>query len=256
MSAASARTPESVFHVDLLRRSFGGVKAVDGISFSLQAGEIAALIGPNGAGKSTLFNLIDGQLAPDAGRITFDGQAIAGWSTARRTRLGIGRTFQVAQTFSTMTALQNVQLALAAAENGAASVTQLLWNLHTDKAQSLLAQMGLQAHASTAAARLAYGDVKRLELALALAAQPRLLLMDEPTAGMAPEERSALMQLVVKIAEANQMTVLFTEHSMDVVFGFARRVMVLSRGVLIADAEPDVVRANRDVQRIYLGDDA
>lgn len=241
--------------VEGLQRSFGGVRAVDGVSFALSAGEVAALIGPNGAGKSTLFNLIDGQLASHAGRIAFDGQSIDRSSTAQRTRRGIGRTFQVAQTFATMTALQNVQLALTAAEGGAARVTRLLWSMHIEAAHSLLVQVGLHSHASTAAAQLAYGDVKRLELALALAAKPSLLLMDEPTAGMAPGERSELMRLIVSLASDSNMTVLFTEHSMDVVFGFARRVLVMSRGKLVADGAPDVVRADAEVQRVYLGDE-
>ncbi len=245
----------SLLFVDRLQRSFGGVRAVDGVSFTMEAGELAALIGPNGAGKSTLFNLIDGQLAPQAGCIEFDGRSLEGWSTAERTRRGIGRTFQVAQTFATMTALQNVQLALVAAEGGAARVTELLWNVQVEAAHELMSQVGLQSQALTAAAQLAYGDVKRLELALALAAKPRLLLMDEPTAGMAPGERSELMRLIVSLADRSNMTVLFTEHSMDVVFGFARRILVLSRGRLVADGSPETVRADAEVQRVYLGAD-
>ena len=246
----------SLLQVEQLQRSFGGVRAVDNVSFSLMAGEIAALIGPNGAGKSTLFNLIDGQLAPQAGRVLFDGESLSTWSTVERTRRGIGRTFQVAQTFATLTVLQNVQLALVAAEGGALGITDLLWDLRAQAASSLLAQVGLQRHAADAAAVLAYGDIKRLELALALAAKPRLLLMDEPTAGMAPAERLALMETIVGLAGANNMAVLFTEHSMDVVFGFARRVLVLSRGRLIADSVPEAVRADTEVQRLYLGEEA
>ncbi len=246
----------TLLQLDQLKRSFGGVRAVDGVSFALAAGEIAALIGPNGAGKSTLFNLIDGQLTPQAGRVLFNGESLTAWSTAERTRRGIGRTFQVAQTFATMTVLQNVQLALVAAAGGAMGITRLLWNLQTAPANSLLAQVGLERYATEAAASLAYGDVKRLELALALAAKPRLLLMDEPTAGMATSERSALMQTIVRLAGASNMAVLFTEHSMDVVFGFARRVLVLSRGHLIADGVPEAVRADVEVQRLYLGEEA
>ncbi len=246
----------SLLQVEQLRRSFGGVQAVDGVSFGLGAGEIAALIGPNGAGKSTLFNLIDGQVSPHAGRVLFEGQTLQSWSTATRTRRGIGRTFQVAQTFATMTVLQNVQLALVAAGRRALSAAALLWNLQVDVAGALLQQVGLRGKADQPAAMLAYGDVKRLELALALAAKPRLLLMDEPTAGMAAAERFALMRLIVSLAGASNMTVLFTEHSMDVVFGFARRILVLSRGRLIADGAPEAVRADAEVQRLYLGEEA
>jgi ABC-type branched-subunit amino acid transport system ATPase component len=135
-------------------------------------------------------------------------------------------------------------------------IADLLWDLRAEAASSLLAQVGLQQHASDAAASLAYGDIKRLELALALAAKPRLLLMDEPTAGMAAAERFALMQMIVRLAGASNMAVLFTEHSMDVVFGFARRVLVLSRGRLIADGVPEAVRADTEVQRLYLGEEA
>ncbi|HKO68207.1 MAG TPA: ATP-binding cassette domain-containing protein [Burkholderiaceae bacterium] len=245
----------SLLQLEQLRRSFGGVRAVDGVSFTLAAGEIAALIGPNGAGKSTLFNLIDGQLTPQSGRVLFDNEPLTARSTAQRTRRGIGRTFQVAQTFATLTVLQNVQLALVAAQGGVADVANLLWDLQIEVANALLAQVGLQRFAADAAASLAYGDVKRLELALALAAKPRLLLMDEPTAGMAGSERSALMQMIVALAAATNMAVLFTEHSMDVVFGFARRVLVLSDGRLIADGIPEAIRADTEVQRLYLGEE-
>ena len=244
----------TVLAVDQVRKTFGGVVAVDGVSFTLDEAELVALIGPNGAGKSTLFNVIDGQLAADSGDVRFADQAVDRLSTAARTRLGIGRTFQVAQAFASMTALQNAQVAISARVTPL-SVGAPLWARHQADARELLGQVGLAAHALQPAATLAYGDLKRLELALALAMTPRLLLMDEPTAGMAPGERTALMELVAQIAAARRMTVLFTEHSMDVVFGFARRVLVLSDGRLLADGTPDEIRANEDVQRVYLGAD-
>jgi branched-chain amino acid transport system ATP-binding protein len=243
----------SELRVQALARAFGGVRAVDGVSFALEPGSLTALIGPNGAGKSTLFNLIDGQLAPDAGSIEFEGRWLVGLPTVARTRAGIGRTFQVAQTFASMTALQNAQLALLAAAGRALDLGARLDGREVEPARALLAQVGLAARTDAPAASLAYGDLKRLELALALAAAPRLLLMDEPTAGMAPGERTALMALVTELARARRMTVLFTEHSMDVVFGFAERVLVLSRGRLIADGVPDAVRADAAVQAVYLG---
>ncbi|MGZ8255285.1 MAG: ABC transporter ATP-binding protein, partial [Burkholderiaceae bacterium] len=233
----------------------GGVRAVDDVSFSLGDGEIAALIGPNGAGKSTLFNLVDGQLAPDAGHVQFIDHRLDLLSTAARTRLGIGRTFQVAQAFASMTALQNAQVALCAVHEPL-SVGAPLWHRHAEPARALLAQVGLEDRAEDPASTLAYGDLKRLEFALALATAPRLLLMDEPTAGMAPGERTALMRLVVELAAARRMAVLFTEHSMEVVFGFARRVLVLSAGRLVADGPPEAVRADPEVRRVYLGDAA
>jgi ABC-type branched-subunit amino acid transport system ATPase component len=246
----------SELRVSHLARSFGGVRAVDDVSFVLAAGSVTALIGPNGAGKSTLFNLVDGQLSPDAGTIEFEGRSLVGVPTSARTRAGIGRTFQVAQTFGSMTVSQHAQLALAAAAGLALSAGTPLERHAPKKAELLLRQVGLEARGEAPAAALAYGDLKRLELALALAANPRLLLMDEPTAGMAASERSSLMTLVVALANERRMTVLFTEHSMDVVFGFAQRVLVLSRGRLIADGVPDVVRADREVQAVYLGAEA
>jgi branched-chain amino acid transport system ATP-binding protein len=245
----------SLLVVDNLRKGFGGIRAVDDVSFSIAEGEFVALIGPNGAGKSTLFNVIDGQLAADAGSVRYRDRPLDRLSTAVRTRLGVGRTFQVAQAFASMTTLQNAQVALAAREE-ALSVGEPLWRRHEDAARALLTQVGLADRTDDAAATLAYGDLKRLELALALATGPDLLLMDEPTAGMAPGERTALMQLVEKLALARGMAVLFTEHSMDVVFGFARRVLVLSGGRLVADGAPDAVRADPEVRRVYLGDAA
>ncbi|HQR56450.1 MAG TPA: ABC transporter ATP-binding protein [Burkholderiaceae bacterium] len=237
-------------------RAFGGVRAVNDVSFALEPATVTALIGPNGAGKSTLFNLIDGQLAPDAGSIEFEGRSLVNVPIAARTRAGIGRTFQVARTFASMTVRQNAQLALTAAAGQALSVGAPLAGRATEAADRLLRQVGLGDRGDAPAAALAYGDLKRLEFALALAAGPRLLLMDEPTAGMAPGERTALMALVLALVRERRMTVLFTEHSMDVVFGFAERVLVLSRGRLIADGDAAQVRANREVQAIYLGSEA
>lgn len=246
----------SELRVTHLQRAFGGVRAVDDVSFALAAGSVTALIGPNGAGKSTLFNLVDGQLGPDAGTIEFERRSLVGVPTSARTRAGIGRTFQVAQTFASMTVRQNAQLALAAAAGLALSTGALLDSHALPAAARLLQQVGLEERGEAPAAALAYGDLKRLELALALAASPRLLLMDEPTAGMSTSERSSLMTLVVALAKERRMTVLFTEHSMEVVFGFAQRVLVLSRGRLIADGTPDVIRADRAVQAVYLGAEA
>jgi branched-chain amino acid transport system ATP-binding protein len=243
----------AVLSVRALERTFGGVRAVDRVSFELAPGTVTALIGPNGAGKSTLFNLIDGQLAADAGAIEFCGKALVRESTAQRMRAGVGRTFQVARVFTSMSVVQNVQLALIAAAGEEQSITVPLSLRFQPEGQALLAGIGLGRLAALPAAALAYGDAKRLELLLALAGKPRLLLMDEPTAGMAPGERAALMRQVVDLARERGLTVLFTEHSMDVVFGHAERVLVMSQGQLIADAAPDAVRADPRVQAAYLG---
>jgi branched-chain amino acid transport system ATP-binding protein len=240
-----------------VHKHFDGVRAVDGGSFSLAAGEFAALIGPNGAGKSTLFGLVAGQHRVTAGHLTFDGRSIDGWPAARLARAGIGRTFQTAQAWGTLSARENLQLALAAHHGRVRNPWTPLASLFADEAQALLARVGLAAVSSRAAADLPYPDVKRLELAITLAGSPRLLLMDEPTAGMAAAERFALMDLVRELVteqRARRLTVLFTEHSMEVVFGYAQRVLVLARGRLIADGAPDAVRRDPAAQAAYFGD--
>jgi ABC-type branched-subunit amino acid transport system ATPase component len=244
----------SLLRVERLDKRFGGVRAVDAVNLELAAGEFAALIGPNGAGKSTLFAIIGGQQRADSGRVLFAGRDVGRLAPTKRARRGIGRTFQTALAFSSMTVLQNVQLALCAHAGGQVDAWRPLWRRHLDAARQLLARVGLETLAPQAAADLAYADVKRLELAIALAGAPRLLLMDEPTAGMAIGERFALMDLVAAIAGETGLTVFFTEHSMDVVFGYARRLLVMSGGLLIADGEPESVRAEPAVQVAYFGE--
>lgn len=216
------------------------------------------MIGPNGAGKSTTFNMLNGQIRPDAGDIVFMGRSLIGRSPREIWQMGVGRTFQVAQTFGSMSLAENVQMALLSS----ASKVYALWQRATlfkrDEAIELLRLVGLETQADKACSALAYGDVKRLELAMALANQPTLLLMDEPTAGMASGERNNLMALIKDLvldrkSRPNGLAVLFTEHSMDVVFGYADRVMVLARGELIAQGSPQEVRDHALVQSVYLG---
>lgn len=242
-----------------LCKHFAGLRAVDGVDFSIVAGEIVALIGPNGAGKSTLFGVVAGQHRATAGTVLFDGQALAGRDPAALARAGIGRTFQTAQSWGTLTVQQNVQLALSAAAGRVFDPFTRLDDIQAAPARALLSRVGLAERAALAAAALPYPDSKRLELAIALASAPRLLLMDEPTAGMAAAERMALMDLVRSLlAEsatgAQPLTVLFTEHSMDVVFGYAQRVLVMARGRLIADGTPAAVRADPAAQAAYFGE--
>ena len=236
-----------------LSKSFGAVRAVDNVSFDVAAGEFLALIGPNGAGKSTCFNMINGQLAPDAGTIRFDGGDIAGLPPRKICRRGVARTFQIAATFGSMTVAENVQMALIAH----ADETYRLWrraaSYHRARALELLRRVGMDAAADRPCRELAYGDVKRVELAIALAAAPRLLLMDEPTAGMAPRERNALIALVKALVVERGISVLFTEHSMDVVFAFADRIIVMARGRLIADGDAKSVRDDPLVREVYFG---
>lgn len=238
--------------LDLVKR-FGPAAAVAGVSFQVAAGEMLALIGPNGAGKSTLFNLVGGQLRPDGGQVRLAGEDVTGTPPRRLCKLGVGRTFQVAATFASMQVRENVQAALMARLGEARRWWRPARPLHADAAGGLLRQVGLEGQASRGAGVLAYGDAKRLELAMALAAEPRLLLMDEPTAGMAPGERAALMRLVRGLAKERNVAVLFTEHDMGAVFGSADRVLVLDAGKLIASGTPEQVRADPRVQDVYLG---
>jgi branched-chain amino acid transport system ATP-binding protein len=236
-----------------LHKSFDGVRAVDGVSFTIGRGELLALIGPNGAGKSTCFNMIGGQLRPDAGDIRFEGRSIAGLPPRRIWRLGIGRTFQVAATFASMTVIENTQLALASHHGRLYEMVRPLGARYRKEALELLAQVGMADAAHRPCRELAHGDVKRVELAIALANDPRLLLMDEPTAGMAPRERLDMVALVKRLVTERGIGVLFTEHSMDVVFAFADRIIVLARGALIAEGDPAAIRDNAQVQEVYLG---
>jgi branched-chain amino acid transport system ATP-binding protein len=246
----------AVLEVTGVRKSFGGVHAVDGVGFVLRRGEIRALIGPNGAGKTTFFNILTGQLEADAGSVRFGGRAIDGLSPWEIWRLGISRTFQITATFATLTVLENVQVARLSYVGRSRALFAPARRLEVAPATALLEQVGLAAQAGRPAGILAYGDLKKLELAIALANDPSLLLLDEPTAGMAPAERGALMALTAAIARERGLTVLFTEHDMDVVFAVADRIMVLHQGRLIAEGPPDEVRAHREVQAVYLGEDA
>jgi branched-chain amino acid transport system ATP-binding protein len=243
----------SLLAVEGLSKSFGGVTAARDVTFALEAGKLLAVIGPNGAGKSTIFNMVGGQLVPDAGRVMLGSQKITGLAPRRIWRLGVGRTFQVAQTFLSMTVAENVQMALISRNRR----TRVWWpdaaGLYRSEALGLLERVGMGENADRPCSELAYGDVKRVELAIALAGSPKLLLMDEPTAGMAPKERAQLMQLTHEIAHERDIGVLFTEHDMDAVFGHADDIIVLVRGEIIAAGRPAEVRANARVREVYLG---
>jgi branched-chain amino acid transport system ATP-binding protein len=243
----------TLLRVSNLEKSFGGVKAVDDVSFDLAAGQLLALIGPNGAGKSTCFNMLNGQLKPTAGSILFDGHEIAGKRPRDIWRLGVGRTFQIAATFNSMTVVENVQMALMSRDRQLFNLWKPTSSIHADEAMALLQQVGMAAHAQRACGVLAYGDVKRVELAIALANKPKLLLMDEPTAGMAPKERNDLMALTKRLVIDHKLGVLFTEHSMDVVFAYADKLLVLARGKLIAEGDAEFVRNDPLVREVYFG---
>jgi branched-chain amino acid transport system ATP-binding protein len=224
-----------------VRKSFGGIRAVDGMSLRVGAGDRAAVIGPNGAGKSTLFGLISGELRADAGDVLLAGRSMRRVTPARRAKWGLGRTFQTARLFSGLSVRENVELAQVAAGRGGESV------------RDVLAEVGLDEDGEREAGVLAQGERKRLELAMVLAGEPRVLLLDEPTAGMGREERTVIMELVVGVVARRGLTMVFSEHDMDTVFAYASRVVVMDRGKSIADGTPEVVRGDERVRRVYLG---
>jgi len=243
----------SVLEVAHLSKSFGGVQAVRDVSFALEEGRLLAMIGPNGAGKTTCFNLLNGQLGPDSGSVRIAGVEVVGKSPRAVWRLGVGRTFQITATFASMTVRENVQMALLSHHGHIRRWWPRASSLCREEAEALLARVGMTGQAERPCSVLAYGDLKRVELAMALCNAPRLLLMDEPTAGMAPKERIELMALAADIVRERRIAVLFTEHDMDVVFAHADRIVVLNRGQLIAEGAPAEVRANPQVQQVYLG---
>ncbi len=252
-SGGSASSGEPLLKVRGLTKRFGGNVAVDDVEFSLAPGEMLALIGPNGAGKSTTFNMLGGQLKADGGSVLFDGDELLGRPSGAMAAMGIGRTFQISTLFASMRVVENVQIALMARQGRIWNGWKSAADIGREAALELLDQVGMRDQADLPCSQLAYGDVKRVELAVSLAAQPRLLLMDEPTAGMAPSERAGLMALVRRLAKERNMAVLFTEHSMDVVFGYADRIVVLSRGRLIAQGDAQSIQNDAQVQAVYFG---
>jgi branched-chain amino acid transport system ATP-binding protein len=247
---------EAVLRVESLVKRFGGLAALGGVDLTVEPGEFRAIIGPNGAGKSTFFNTLTGLLRPDSGRVTFEGLDITGSPPHRVARRGVARTFQITSIFPDLTALENVQVALLAHAQRSWSVWPRASAFGIERARELLALVGLAASATQAAGTLSHGDQKRLELAIALAAEPRLLLLDEPTAGMAAPERLEAIWLVHRIARELGLACVFTEHDMAVVFAVATRITVLHQGRVLAEGTPAEVRARPEVQQVYLGEAA
>lgn len=243
----------SLLQVRNISKTFGGVQALRGVNFDLDEGQLLALIGPNGAGKSTCFNVLNGQLRPDSGNIILAGKELVGLNARQIWQHGVGRTFQVAAVYGSMTVVENVQLALLSKGRGLLPARRSTSHYFRNEALNLLEGVGMHVQADRPASVLAYGDVKRLEIAMALANKPKLLLMDEPTAGMAPKERHELMQLTSNLVKQRGMSVLFTEHSMDVVFSYADRLIVLSGGTIIAAGDAQSVRNDPAVQEAYFG---
>ncbi len=245
-----------LLQIERVSKAFDGIQALDDVSFAVGAGELVALIGPNGAGKTTCFNIINGQLQADAGSVWLGAERIDGLPPQRIATAGVGRTFQTAATFASMSARENVQLALLAGAGEYGTLKRRLDTAQRSEADALLTRVGAGSLAEQVCASLSYADVKRVEFAIALASRkgaPRLLLMDEPTAGTAPRDRAPVMELVSALVRDSGVATLFTEHDIDVVFRFAARVIVLDRGRIIADGPPASVRADPRVQAVYLG---
>jgi branched-chain amino acid transport system ATP-binding protein len=240
-----------------LKKSFGGLRVTDDVSFDVHPQEIAAIIGPNGAGKTTLFNQITGYLAPDAGHVYLQGQDIVGLTPQAIVKRGVGRAFQIASIFPDETALDNIRVACMSK----LEQTRHLWRpaeqfRHaTEQAYAILESLGLERQAGRMAFELAHGDQKLLDIGIALVLEPKLLLLDEPTAGMSPEERQLTRQLIKSLWSRYRLTLIFIEHDMDMVFGIAERIMVLNHGMLIADGTPADIRTNKEVITAYLGEE-
>jgi branched-chain amino acid transport system ATP-binding protein len=242
-----------LLRVERVAKSFAGFMAVKDVDLTLEKGQMAGIIGPNGAGKSTLFNLITGHLQPDSGQVLLEGRDITGVQPHDACRMGLGRSFQRTNIFPKLTVFQNLQAALLVHKGRGGNFWTRSESLYRDDTEALLASVGLRDQANTLGGTLSYGNQKQLELGLALASEPRVLLLDEPTAGMSASETHDTIRLLERIAEERALTLLFTEHDMEVVFGIAQKIAVLHQGRLIAEGAPQEVRSDPEVRRVYLG---
>jgi branched-chain amino acid transport system ATP-binding protein len=240
--------------VQNLKKSFDGFIATNGVSFTIQKSELVSIIGPNGAGKTTLFNLITGHIPLDEGVVRFKEIDITHLAPYRICRLGIGRSFQRTNIFPRLTVFQNIQAALLAHKGKSLTFFKSVESFFREEATDILERVGLKENANTTSGSLSYGFQKQLELGIALASEPELLLLDEPTAGMSTQETRQTIDLIGRITKEKGLTLLFTEHDMEVVFSISQRILVLHQGRLIAEGPPEQVRQNPEVQKVYLGE--
>lgn len=244
-----------MFLVEGISKYFEGLKAVDGVSLSIDRGEISSIIGPNGAGKTTLFNLLTGHIRLDSGRIIFKGEEITGLSPHKICRKGIGRSFQRTNIFPRLSAFDNIQIAIVAWGRKSGNMFLRAERLFEEATIEILESVGLGGKGEILAGHLAHGDQRRLEIGIALGSHPELLLLDEPTAGMSPEESTRSIELIQKLAREKGLTILFIEHDMSVVFRISERIWVMHMGKIITEGTPQEIRKNQEVQKIYLGDE-
>jgi len=250
--------PPVLLNATALYKAYGKIGVLRDVSLTIAQDEAHVIIGPNGAGKTTLFKVLTGEVLANSGSIDFRGEDVSGLSAHQRVHRGFGRTFQVARVFAKLTVADNLQLACEARHrrgNPVAALDRVAVLDTKQQTEALLGETGLQRHAGDLAASLAYGDRKRLELAMVLALQPSLLFLDEPTAGMSSAERQATVQLLRKVKQERRLAIMLTEHDMDVVFGLADRISVLHYGELIASGAPEAIRNDPRVREVYLGDE-
>lgn len=243
-----------MLRVEHLAKNFDGFQAIADANLHVPEGQIVAVIGPNGAGKSTLFNLITGHLSVDSGKITFKGQPIANLPPHKICKLGVSRSFQLINIFPRLTVFENVQAAVLAEQGKSSKLFVPARKIATEETWAILNQFGLTHFADTMCGNLSYGDQKVLEIAISFACKPELLLLDEPTAGMSPEETQKIVDLMKKLSRDHGVTILITEHDMDLVFDVAQKIMVLHQGRTLAQGLPQEIKQNKSVQEAYLGE--
>jgi branched-chain amino acid transport system ATP-binding protein len=240
--------------VEGLSKSFGALMAVRGVNLEVREKEQVAIIGPNGAGKSTFFNLLTGYFPADSGKVLFDGEDLTKLSSDQIIRKGVGRSFQIVNIYPETSVFESIQMTLVAANKRSYNLFSSATNMYRGETERILEAVGLTKLAEVPGGSLSHGDKKRVEIGMVLALKPKLVLLDEPTAGMAPEERMGTMALVKELAEKEQLTMIFTEHDMSIVFAWAKRIAVMYQGSIIADGQPEEIKENPEVRRVYLGE--
>ena len=243
-----------ILQIENVSKSFGGIKAVDNVSFVVEERELSSIIGPNGAGKSTLFNLLTGYIKKDAGRIIFKGEDISELPPHKICRKRIGRSFQIVSLFPRLSVFENVQTAILTGRGRGLKFIRPAKSMMRDNTEEILGSIGLAEKASVLASDLSHGEQRRLELGITLANRPKLVFLDEPCAGLTAEETKIMIHLIQKLAEEWALTVLLVEHKMDVVFSISERIRVLYQGRIIFEGVPDKVRRSEEVLKVYLGE--